>query len=117
LGELDKTGVREMLYRSDALAFATRNESQGLVVLEAVSTGIPVITTDAIPCNTRIDGAVHIVPVDETGAFTQAMNDLMEAPEYDGKPYSQAVADRVSPTIIGEKIEQVLNDAVAYHTI
>ena len=62
-GQLDKERIRRLLYNSDALVLATRSESQGLVLLEALSTGIPAISTEAIPKSVRIDCFSWFVPV------------------------------------------------------
>lgn len=55
-GEVDKCGVRELLYKCDALVLASTSEVQPLVILEAMSTGIPVVATEVVPLSERIDG-------------------------------------------------------------
>ena len=70
-GELDKAGVRDLLYRCDALALATRSEVQPLSLLEAMSTGIPAISTECIPRSLRIEGGCVIVPIDDSDARSQ----------------------------------------------
>lgn len=77
-GELDAEGIRGLLYDCHCLVLASRSEVQPLVVLEAVSTGLPVVGTECIPKNERIDGAVTIVPVDDVEALGQAMLQQME---------------------------------------
>ena len=106
-GEIDKKGVRDLLYRCDALAFATRSETQGLVLLEAMSTGIPAISTEAIPPSVRPAGCT-IVPVDDVEALATAMCHIMEHPMTNGEVLSRTVRDMASPQVIGRQIEQVL---------
>ncbi len=114
LGTLDKVGVRNMYYDSDALVLATRGESQGLVLLEAMSTGIPVISTEAIPTSVRMrEGAVY-VPVDDVGALVNAMRGMM-GHQYDGQVLSAQVAAFASPKVIGKQIEAVLRTSL--HTV
>lgn len=114
MGVLDKNGIRDMYYHSDALVLATRSESQGLVLLEAMSTGIPVVSTEAIPTSVRMkDGAVY-VPVDDVDAFRKAMAAVMDC-QYDGLSLSTQVATIASPVAIGRKIEAVLRTSL--HTV
>ncbi|MBQ8715197.1 MAG: glycosyltransferase [Prevotella sp.] len=114
MGVLDKEGIRDMYYHSDALVLATRGESQGLVLLEALSTGIPVVSTEAIPPSVRMrDGAVY-VPVDDVEAFMKAMARVMDY-QYDGQTLSKQVATIASPMAIGKKIEAVLRTSL--HTV
>lgn len=114
MGVLDKENIRDMYYHSDAMVLATRGESQGLVLLEAMSTGIPVVSTEAIPPSVRMqDGAVY-VPVDDVDAFRKAMAGVMDS-RYDGQALSSQVASFASPKVIGRKIEAVLRTSL--HTV
>lgn len=114
MGVLDKENIRDMYYQSDALVLATRGESQGLVLLEAMSTGIPVVSTEAIPPSVRMkDGAVY-VPVDDVASFRKAMEEMMSY-QYDGQMLSSQVAAFASPSVIGKKIEAVLRTSL--HTV
>ena len=114
MGVLDKEGIRNLYYQSDALVLATRGESQGLVLLEAMSTGIPVVSTEAIPPSVRMkDGAVY-VPVDDVDAFRKAMEEMLGY-RYDGQMLSSQVAAFASPSVIGKKIEGVLRTSL--HTV
>lgn len=111
-GVLDKHKVLELLYRCDCLILATRNEAQGLVLFESMSTGIPAITTDCVPMNVRIEGGCFIFPVDDARALYDMMNNVMSAEGIDGKALSTKVADVASPSVIGKKIEQVFEDVL-----
>ena len=109
-GKLSKAGVRDLLYSSDALVLASRSEAQPLVILEAMSTGIPVVTTDIIPRCQRIEGACLIAPVGDAGILRQKMIDVRSIVP------SQRIADAAreicSPDIIAEKIEAVFRAAL-----
>ena len=59
-GDLARDHVRSLLYHSDALVLASRAEVQPLVILEALSTGIPVVSTDAVPYYPEYAGSVLI---------------------------------------------------------
>lgn len=108
-GELGKEGVRDLLYQSDALVLASRSESQGLVIMEAVSTGIPVVTTDAIPSNALTEGACLIAKSGDAESLRQRMEDVMRV---DFSPqWSQTLRQRVSPEVIAQKILNVFSQA------
>lgn len=112
LGELDKTGVRDLLYQSDALVLATRGETQGLVLLEALSTGIPVISTEAIPPSVRLNEASWFVDVDDAAGLADMMGRLVAGGlSYDGVKASRMVCEMASLRVIGEKVAKVLSDA------
>ena len=108
-GELDKKGVRNVLYESDALVLASRSEAQGLVIMEAVSTGIPVVTTDAIPQNALTDGACLIAEKGDAHSLSQRMQEVMNL---DFNPqWSEALRKRVAPDMIARQILEVFSRA------
>jgi glycosyltransferase involved in cell wall biosynthesis len=112
-GLLDKTAVRTLLYHCDALVLASRSEVQPLVLLEAMSTGIPVIATECIPQSLRIEGGCTIVPVDDVKALTEAMNLMVQQSAFDGKAVSEKVRKKVSPEVIGRQLSTLFTDLLA----
>ena len=76
-GLINKEAVRELLYQSDALVLASRSEVQPLSLLEAMSTGSPVIATECMPQSLRIEGGSTIVPIDAVDALNKAMSVVM----------------------------------------
>ncbi len=111
-GTLSKTGVREMLWNSDAMVLATRGESQGLVLLEAMSTGIPAISTEAIPVSVRPDCGHRYVPVGNAEALAREMLSAMEKPTNGRHLWHEQVSRMASPDAIAEKIEKVFKIAL-----
>lgn len=108
-GHLDKYGVREVLYQSDAMVFATRSETQGLVLLEAQSTGVPIISTEAIPLSARMPlGAVYVA-VDDAQGLADAMLREMKAERISAKKLHEQVEAKASPQIAGKQLESVLD--------
>ena len=49
LGIVDPDDIAKVYRNSDALLFPTRYESFGLVVVEAMAAGLPIVTSDAVP--------------------------------------------------------------------
>lgn len=112
LGELSKEGVRNSLYESDALVLATRGESQGLVLLEALSTGIPVVSTEAVPKSVRSSVGAKYVPVNDAIALEKAMIETMGNTSFCSEDLSLMARQMASPEMIGRRLEKVLSDAV-----
>ena len=113
LGQLRQELVRDLLYQSDALVLASRSEVQPLVLLEAMSTGIPVISTSCIPQNLRIEGGCTIVPTDDVEALSAAMKQVMEKPFNDGLRLSEQVKAMASPKAVGEKLEMLFRNILS----
>jgi len=112
-GRLDKNAVRDLLYQSDSLVLATRDETQGLVLLEAMSTGIPVVTTDVVPLNVRIHNGCNVVPVNNVKALAHGMCKVIQNPFKDGKELSNIVRERVSPQVIASQLDKVMKECLS----
>lgn len=112
LGEVDKHRVVEILYDSDCLLLATRREAQGLVLLEAMSTGIPVVTTDSVPRNVRIEGGCNVVPTDDAAAMAAALQKLRSENYNDCKQASREVELLASPQVVGKRLDTLFRGIV-----
>ncbi|MBE6270439.1 MAG: glycosyltransferase family 4 protein [Prevotella ruminicola] len=109
-GTLDADGVRHLYYQSDALVLATRNESQGLVIAEAMSTGIPAISTQGVPKSMQLDGGYRYVPVGDAEALMVEMQKAVGRPvtEEEGRHLAELVERRFAPNVIGAQIAEVM---------
>ena len=110
-GRLDKKGVRDLLYRSDALVLASRSEVQPLVLLEAMSTGIPVVSTECVPRCQRLSGCT-IVPIGDAEALARAMRTVAEQPQDQGIVFAEEVSRLASPDVVGRQLEAIFNEIV-----
>ena len=81
--------------------------------LEAMSMGIPVVSTECIPHSLRIEGGCTIVPVDDAHALADAMEELITGPLVDGLLLSAKVSGMASPKVVGEKLAAIMSDVVA----
>ena len=108
-GLISRDAVRNLLYQSDTLVLASRSEVQPLSLLEAMSTGIPVIATECVPQSLRIIGGSTIVPIDDVSALSETMADMMNRPVVDGRWLSQEVARIASPEVVGRKLEKLFS--------
>ncbi len=111
-GLIAREEVRRLLYESDALVLASRSEVQPLVLLEAMSTGIPVVATTCIPRCLQLGEGCSIVPVDDAQALAAAMHAVMENGPIDGASLSAQVATIASPRAIGRQLEQLFSEVM-----
>lgn len=112
LGSLDKEQVRTLLYESDALVLPSRSEVQPLVVLEAMSTGIPVVATESVPQNERLKDACIIVPIDDATALAAAMQEMMaDYSRYDGENIATQTRALASQAVVGRKLSELFAKA------
>ena len=111
-GLINREAVRDLLYQSDALVLASRSEVQPLSLLEAMSTGIPIIATECVPKSLRIEGGSTIVPVDDVSALSEAMSHVTGS-AVDGRWLSQEVRQLASPEVIGRKLEELFSGLIA----
>jgi glycosyltransferase involved in cell wall biosynthesis len=109
-GALDAEGMKRLYYQSDALVLATRNESQGLVIAEAMSTGIPAISTQGVPKSMQLDAGFRYVPVGDAEALMKEMQKAVGRPvtEEEGRRLAELVERRFAPSVIGAQIAEVM---------
>lgn len=113
-GHLGKYGVREVLYQSDAMVLATRSEVQPLVVLEAMGTGIPYVSTTCIPKSLRFEGASYIVPIDDVLQLADVMRQVACTEPPSAMKLHEQVAAMASPEVVGKKLEHILKEATSH---
>lgn len=106
-GQVDREGVRSILYRSRCLMLATRGEVQPLVLLEAMSTGIPVVSTEVVPQCERIDGGCFIGHTDDAASLCAQLYKALHQPHFNGKAISAQVADMASYDSVGKQLSQL----------
>jgi glycosyltransferase involved in cell wall biosynthesis len=78
-GDLDAAAVGALYAGADVFVLATRLETYGMAVAEALAYGLPVVatTTGAIPALVGDDAGV-LVPVDDVGALAEALARVIE---------------------------------------
>jgi 1,2-diacylglycerol 3-alpha-glucosyltransferase len=83
VGYLDRDGPLLDCYRgADAFVFASRTETQGLVLLEAMALGLPVVSTAVMGTRSVLDGARGAIVVDEDVArFAAALEMVLKCRE------------------------------------
>jgi glycosyltransferase involved in cell wall biosynthesis len=113
-GTLDREEVRAAYSSSDAFVLASRTEPFGVVLVEAMATGLPLVATrsggpeDIVTPNTGI-----LVPTDDPEALAAAVKTLRDAPADRFRPETiRAVAvDRYSPDTFVQRSRSLYEDA------
>lgn len=82
VGYLDRaTGLLDCYRSADVFVFASRTETQGLVLLEAMAVGTPVVSTAVLGTRTVLDGAGGAVVVEEEATgFADAVCGVLADP-------------------------------------
>ena len=101
-GQLDKAGVRDLLWKSDALVLPSRSEAQPLVILEALATGIPVVGTKCIPSSVRIPEACRFAPIGDARGLAEKMMEVMNVKP--SREFSEIVGRMSSPSVVAQKL-------------
>ena len=104
-GQLNKDGVRDLLWKCDALVLPSRSEAQPLALLEALATGIPVVSTECVPQSVRIPQACLLAPVGDARMLAEKMQEVMSiAPS---REYSDIVQRMASPLVVAKQITEL----------
>jgi 1,2-diacylglycerol 3-alpha-glucosyltransferase len=81
-GELPFPDVTVYLKAADIFGFASTTETQGLVTLEALAAGLPVVAVDASGTRDIVDnGEQGFLVRDDADALAASINRLLESPE------------------------------------
>ena len=68
--------VEDWMLRSSCLLFPSRHEGMGLVVLEALNTGLPVLASDLEPLRPLASGS--LIPPEDTEAWRQGIEKVLK---------------------------------------
>ena len=74
-------GPGELLRRCDVFALSSRVEALPLVLVEAVSAGLPAVSTDVGDVREALGDVVDVVPVEDPEALADALQRLLSDPE------------------------------------
>ncbi|MBI2704166.1 MAG: glycosyltransferase family 4 protein [Actinobacteria bacterium] len=78
LGWVDDATRHDLLAGASVLAYPSRYEGFGLVPLEAMAAGVPVVTTDVGALPATVGDAAILVPVGDTDALAAALARVLE---------------------------------------
>ena len=114
LGIKSKNEINELLSESDAFVLATRSETFGVVYIEAMMVGLPVIGTICGGPEEFINESNGIlVDVEDIKGLTNALNKMYHnISDYDRKYIANECKNSFSPSVIGKKIETIFNQVI-----
>ncbi|MBT9315661.1 glycosyltransferase [Leptothoe spongobia] len=115
LGALERHEVRDHVAESDTLVLASQYETFGVVIIEALALGKPVIATRCGGPNRVVrpqDGL--LIPPDDVEAMAQAMRYIKtNRHQYDAQEIRQACIDRYGETAIAEQLEAFYDQTIS----
>jgi len=113
-GRLDRNAISKYMNQSDCFVLASRAETFGVVYIEAMASGLPVIATK---CGGP-EGFVNeengiLIPVDDMDALVDAMKWMYENIKIYNKEYiSKSIIEKFSYKIVSEKIVEIYKDII-----
>jgi glycosyltransferase involved in cell wall biosynthesis len=115
LGWQSPDGVRRLLWEADAFVLPSREESQSIAVLEAMSTGLPIVGTHVIPSAVLIPEVGYRVPINQPQALAQAMLDMVQnKPIFDSETITHHAHQLAHPDRVTEQLLSIY-DSIVHH--
>ncbi len=109
-GKYNKREFSSFLETSDVFILPSRHETFGIVYIEAMAAGVPVIATKCGGPEDFVDDSHGImVPVDDVDALADAMSKITKnLLKYDKKAISEKIIEKYSSEKIAHNIEEVI---------
>ena len=113
-GKYKREQMAEELAKANCFVLASRFETFGVVYIEAMAAGVPVIATDCGgPRDFVCDKVGVLVPVDDVDALAGAMQNMVDGKvKYDSEEIKQYAIDNFSPMVIAEKLTGVYENVL-----
>lgn len=106
-GPVSRDGMPALFAGCHALVHPSRYETQGIVIIEALATGRPVVSTRCGGPNTVIsDEDGFLTPIDDPESLAEAMRSLMRQ-EWDPTSISERVRKRFNSDIIINQLTEI----------
>lgn len=82
-GQLDAQPLADAYHAMDLFAFASQSETQGMVLAEAMTAGVPVVAVDAVGAREVVSNGVNgrLLPSEEAASFTAALAQVEQLPD------------------------------------
>lgn len=111
LGTLPHTEVALWMNRADVLCLTSRSEGMPNVVVEALTSGLPVVATDVGACRQMLEGepAARLCRSDDTEGLAQALHEVL-AMKVDRKAMAAKYAGKYSWDRMAGDILQLIRD-------
>ncbi|HHV83784.1 MAG TPA: glycosyltransferase family 4 protein [Tepidanaerobacter syntrophicus] len=116
LGKLSRDDVAAALRDSDAFVLATRWEAQGVCFLEALSCGLPIIATHAVPEEICPSFVGYRVNIDSTEELQNAMQDVYENYDrFDNAKIREYAVLNFDFKVVAKRISEIYEQVLCCH--
>ena len=114
-GRLDRSAMAELYRGADAFVLASRSETFGVVLIEALSMGLPVITARSGGPEDFVDDTNGLlVPADDVAALADAMEQVARAAgRYDRAALAASARERFSPRAVAGALNALYGELAA----
>lgn len=114
-GSRPKPEIAEMMRNSDLFVMPSRFENQPCVIIEALASGLPVVSTTVGGIPEMVSSADGVlVPPEDAKALAEALDQVLSNPgSYDGRDIAARAAARYGLAAVGSQLGEVYTAAVA----
>lgn len=116
-GPLPQTELAEELRRADCLVLPSRHDSYGMVVAEALASGLPVVVSEMVGAKELVSEGKSgwVVPVDDEGSLAERMLRCARDPEAlrAMRPACRAAAEAATWPAYHHRLAELLGSLVA----
>lgn len=114
-GEKSRKVIAESLEQADCFALVTANETFGVVYIEALACGVPVIATRCGgPEGFVNEGNGLLIPVDDNTALVDAFTHMYKnSSNYNRAMIAREISDKFSPEVIATELENTYKEILA----
>ena len=106
-GFVDRETLREAYCGADVFAFMSHEETEGIVVLEALACGIPTVVRDIPVYNGWLREGQNVYKASGTDEFQQKAEGLLTGTLPDLTAAGRRVAEERSLSVMGERLREV----------
>lgn len=118
LGSLQKEKICHYMSKSHVFVLPSRSETFGVVYIEAMAMGLPVIATDCGIPNNLVDASNGIIcSTEEINEIAEAMEKMLqERYKYDSESIRKKCLNKYAPDVVAKLIEKQLYTAINEET-
>ncbi len=111
-GELPRERLPDIYASADAFVFASRTDTQGLVLVEALAAGLPIVAVDTPQTRDVVAEAARIVR-DDAAALAASVRDALATPRAQSATENARVVARYDRTTSGDRIMELYETLLA----
>jgi glycosyltransferase involved in cell wall biosynthesis len=114
-GSQPKRAVAEMMRAADLLVLPSRVETFGTAIVEALASGLPVVSTTAGAIPELVDEhSGRLVPPDDPAALAAALNHTLEnIDEFDRPAIADRARDKYNAEVVGGQLSRIYEAVIA----